>query len=198
MTKRKRKKPKKQKQPVWLGSTAQRQLVDRVLIGLLMQTPPIVDDGCVAAYILNPGVRGPRKLTVRESSTWPVFDSLAVTYDDRMLSTLRIKESELVPFWMRRFIASTEEELMFGYMFTPGLDRYRLEVKTLSFDYKLASELFGGPPERLKIPKERVLEAVGTCVDVMAEGTGSQFKFTYSYAVDPGPDGWVESKGGEA
>ena len=196
MTKRKRKKPKKQKQP-----SMQRQLTDRVVIGIGIRPQPIVDDGVVAAYALNPGIRGPRKLTAHGSSTWPAFGRLRIAYDDHMRRMLSVKESELVPFWMRRFVASTEEELMYGYMFTPGLDRHRFEVKILSFDYKLASELFGGPPGRLKIspiPKDLVLETIKACVGLLADWTGSQFKLICSYAVDPGPGGWVEVKRGEA
>lgn len=196
MTKRKRKKPKKQKQPA-----VQRELIDRVLIGMRMQAEPIGDDGFVATYILNPGIRGPRKLTVYESSTWPAFESLEVFYDDQMRKKLNIQESELMPFWMKRFVALTEEGLIFGYMRTPDLDRYRFEVKTLSFDYELTREVFGEFSESLKrtsISKELVLGTIETCVGLLAEGTGSQFKLTNSYVVDPGPGGWFGTKGGTA
>jgi hypothetical protein len=180
--------------------SVRRALLDRIIIGLGKTDIPDVGDGRVAVYVLNPDIRGSQKLTVCDATTWPAFDRLYVQHDERMLGRLGVSLSSLVLFWMCRFLAYTEKDVVFGYIFASD-DRSRFCMRTLAFDYKLAIDLFGlsvAGLEEVSISRSLLMEMLNVCVGLISTGTGVLFDIVHSQAVDPGVEQTFPSGGGLA
>lgn len=165
-------------------------MMDRILIGMAMMSRS-ASPNYVLAYILNPAVRGSDKLVVHEASTYPAFVELAAARDAQMCAKISIAAADIIPFWMGRFIALTESDVVFGWTFT---DKRVWTAKTLGFDYRLIEELYGesfarfinGVPHAHRIRRDHLADHMDAMLHLIAAGTDSAHQYIDMQAVDPG------------
>jgi hypothetical protein len=178
----------------------QKKLFDRILIGLGVDDEVVETEGFVPVYILNPSARGMRKKVAGNSSTWPAFGLMGAHNDEMLQSKLEIDhdEVELVPFWMRRFVAATREGFLIGYTFCP-VDRSSFAIATIEVDYALAAKMFGPSPTNMQrdLRIEEVAYALKSCAEALESAAGIPFTMQHVALLDVGPEAF-QSKGGNA
>lgn len=164
----------------------ERALLDRMLIGMGMRDQVDLQVGYVSAYILNPNVRGPAKLVVEEAATWPAFIGLLARADGFFMKRLGIEPPyELLPFWIGRFIAATEEDLLFGWTYTSS-DRSDFHVKVLGLEYDLAESALGIPQmlRADRIPRSLVIDTLDVCFGILTRGLGGTYDIEQMQGID--------------
>jgi hypothetical protein len=179
----------------------QKKLFDRILIGLGVSDDVDIREGFVPIYILNPSAKGSRKRVSGNCSTWPAFGLVGAHNDEMMRAKLGIDhdEVELVPFWMSRFLAATDEGLLIGYTFCP-VDRSSFIIATMEIDYTLAEKMFGSSPGEIHrdLQIDEVVVAIRACAEVIKHSSGVPFAMKHVALLDVGPDAFIQSKGGDA
>lgn len=176
-------------------------LMDRILVGLDVMSDPDEFGTNVAMYVLNPGLRG-EELMIGARRIHPAF----MLFDGKRDALMRQRtgiEGDVVPFWMGRFTALTEDDLLFGWM---TVDSRGVVVRVVGFDYSLIGELhgddfaeyIGGLPRALRIPRMLVSECLKLALVRATERANCDFHFEDMQGIDPGPGLSYTSAGGDA
>jgi hypothetical protein len=186
-------------------SRTEKALTDRILIGMGMADPVgVVSDEYVSAYILNPSVRGPRRLTVHEATTYPSFANVGRKHDEWMRERLSV--DPMVPWWMGRFIVFAETDIVFGWTSMP-VERDAWVIQTIGFDYSLARDAFGGDahefvkrlPRNDRLSRALLTDVLKAVLSIFSDGTGVTYRLHESQGIDPGSSSSVfPSAGGES
>jgi hypothetical protein len=136
------KKTKRDRKDEWGLSGDDRELVDRLLVGVGLPMPSgQPSPSHLWSYILNPKMRGPDRLDVHEATAWPAFFAMPIHTDEKMREKLRV-DDDVFPYCMGRFIAFTERDFVLGYT---SIERPKgvIWIRTVGFDYSCSKELFG-------------------------------------------------------
>lgn len=176
-------------------------LFDRIIVGLIMRTADEFDG--VPAYVLNPGLEGAAVLELDGTRTRPAF----ITFHPTCEALLRRDagfEGDLVPFWIGRFIAFTENDVVFGWTM---LKDSVLRMRIIGFDYSLVGDVHGEDfaayadrvPADLRIARALLSDVLQGVLSALNRSTGFNIHFENMQGIDPGLGAHAfSSKGGDA
>lgn len=189
-----------------LPPRAQRELVDRITIGMGMTSPVITPPEEEALYVLNPSWRGPLGVRVHEATTFPEFVQIGGRREGVIRERLGISDEMLTPWWMRRFMAVTVSDLVLGWTHK-GVSLSEITITTLGFDWPTAKTAFGqGPVDYIMrrttkqgmLKRSMLSETIGVVLNIISNGTGIPCKHEQRQGVDPGEGAFFPSSGGQA